>query len=1047
MTNPGTPWATARPRLPHLALGILCLTLSPFMGGRASAQGAPEIGLDRKIRERYEQVLLRNPFQEQAFDRVFQGYSENEGLAAWEARLRSAANEKDGAETGIVLGRLLARQFRTEEAIEAVQKGLAGKPDRKPEAQALLGRLCHQSGLMEQAAGHLEAAIPGLADPDRRAEACRLLGSIHLLRGAREEAIAAWERLIEQNPKDLFALLELAAIYEDHQLWDKAVDAHERIVALAEADPYRQCLSLRGMGAAQLRAGRHERAIASYERAMELAAPGNWLREDLKRRLIEVHRDRGDLEGLLEYVDARLARAGGGAEWLTLRAETLIALGRGLEAEQAFLKLLERQPRDEATHRGLLELRRARDDREGVVRGYERLIGLFPDDMEHIRQLGEFLLESGDEQAARRAWMRVASGERGRKAVNHALLAEWFEEQGMDRDAIRAYGRALELRGDREWKLRVAALQFRVGEAALARESLLGLAKTDNDPDAIAELAALLESNEHRADAISLYRLILRDSADREDLRLRLARALMAEGRPDEALPHLTALAERSDNGFLRNRAEREWMGALKATGVLEKRMAEWEAGLAANPGDVALVTRLAALYEIHGDPAKALEMHLRRVETEPRNPVFLAGLANAYSRRRRPLEAIAILERLTVEDAPRAREHWRRLIGLYERVGESDQAVKAAESIVALAPNDAEAHVELAELLEDHGDSGRALREFRAAARLSPDEPRYVEDEVRLLLEAGRNGEAWMACRRMYEMAATADSRRVALRELTRIAQAEQSYPALAEEFSERVRRTPKKLAAYVELAEIQVAGGEHKEAIATLERVADTEGAMEALLRTSIALNDYQGALTWHRALIERRGDPSDSDYEQLGRIQAKLGRRADAERSWRRIVKKHPNDPRMTARVATLFEQADMPEQAEELRRRSVGLAPDDVRLRYAHARTLTAMGRHDDAVGQLLTLLRSAVRDGPARSPGGVATIPLGSRSQLTAYLFSRPLANYLRPQTPSRSGASGRAPPAAPKNPATEVVWGGDPESRRGLVYDLAGVYRAKGDQG
>lgn len=1050
MTNSGAPWTSEGARLSCRVFGGLCLALLLLAGADVAAQGGPVSAQDRKIRDRYEQILERNPFQEQAFDRVFQSYSENEGLAAWEARLRSAAKEEQ-AETSIVLGRLLARLFKPEEAIEAVERGLEGELEMESAARSLLGRLCHLAGQEEKAAAHLEAAIPGLVDPERRAEACRLLGAIHLRRGARADAVVAWERLIERNPGDLFALLELAAIYEDNRLWDRAVDAHERIAALSEADPYRQCLALRGVGAAQLRLGRHEKAIAAFERAMALAAPGNWLREDLQRRLIEVHRDRGDLDGLLEQVDARLAQSGDDAEWLKLRAETLIALGRGREAEKTLLKILERQPREEATHRSLLELRKTRGDREGVVQGYERLIELFPDDTAPIRQLGNYLLESGDAQAARRAWTRVTAGERGQGAGNHAQLAEWFEEHGMERDAIAAYGRALEMQDDREWALRSAALQFRVGDAGRARESLLGMAKADDDPDAIAELAAVLEANSLREDAIQLYRRILRDSSDRDDIRMRLARALMAARRPEEALRHFANLAEESDNEFVRSRAERGWIDALQALGLLEERMKAWETDLAEAPGKVALISRLLTLYESAGDSASALEMHQRRTALEPGNSVFQAGLAVAYSRRRRPLEAAAILERLTVEDPTRAREHWRRLIGLYERLGEREQAVKAAEAIVSLAPNDPEPHVELAELLVDQGDLSGALREFRAASRLAPDEPRYVESEARILLEAGRNGEAWMAYRRMYEIASTPELRRVALRELTRLSQIEQTYPSLVDEFADRARRTPKRLAAYVELAEIQIAGGDHEEGIATLERarerVTDIEGAMQELLRASIVLNDYQGALTWHRALIERRGNPSDSDYEQLGRIQARLGRLADAERSWNRISKSHPNDSRVTARVATLFEQADLLERAEELRRRSVRLAPEDSRLRYAHARTLAAMGRHDAAAEELLSLLRSAERDGPARPAGGFAAIPLGSRSQVTAHLFNRPLAGYLKPPAPSGAGIRSQPGPFPGKTASVEVVWAGDPESRRSLIYDLAGVYRAKGDQG
>ena len=63
-------------------------------------------------------------------------------------------------------------------------------------------------------------------------------------------------------------------------------------------------------------------AIAKFEEALDLVAPGNWLFEDLKIRLVSVYQDLGDLEGLTNYLTAKIAEAPTDTEFRDLLAET-----------------------------------------------------------------------------------------------------------------------------------------------------------------------------------------------------------------------------------------------------------------------------------------------------------------------------------------------------------------------------------------------------------------------------------------------------------------------------------------------------------------------------------------------------------------------------------------------------------------------------------------------------------------------------------------------------------------------------------------------------
>ncbi len=1030
-------------RIKAALAGLVCLA---SVTGEALAQRSGNAAADRKLRGRYEEILRRNPFQEQAFDRVFKGYAENEGLAAWEARLRAESGAGKGGAVELILGRLLARQFRIEEAIGALERGVMADGEHAAEARESLGGLYLQTGQDEQAAVNLELAIQGLADVDRRNQACRRLGLIYLRGGEMEKAVSAWEKLVERDPQDLFALQELAAVYEDNQLWNKAISVHEKIVGLAAADPYRRCQSLRRVGMAQVNAGRVSEAVAAFEQAMDLAAPGNWLRRDLERRLVGLYRERGDLAGLLKQVDARLAAAGRQLTWLKLRAEVLEEMGRGGEAEQVYLKLLSRSPRDEQVHQRLLRLCKARGDREGYVRGCERLIELFPDDPERVRQLGEFQFEIGDEEQARATWLRWVAGERGKDAGRLATVASWFEERGMAGEAIEAYQRALALRERREWRLRVALLRFRMGDTDAATIGLLELAAPDSGPDELAEIAAVLEANQRQSEAIGVYRRLLQRSPDRHDLRLRFARTLLSSGRPREASLQFQRVAEFSNAASLRAQGERGWFDALQADGKLAERLAAWEADLAKDPGSVELVSRLVALHERMGDEEEALKWHRRRVELEPRNVAYQAGLAGTHARRGRLLEAIAILKPLTKADSARARDHWRALVGLYDRIDERSLAIEAAESLVGVAPTDPEAHAELAELLQGYGDVERSLDAFRRASQLAPEEPRYIQAEARLLRGVQRSGEASMAYRRLLRMAGTAALRRTALRDLAEIAVAERTFPALVDEFELRVRRAPGRLEAYEELAVIQIAGGREQEGIATLmrarERAADAVGAVRALVKANFEMRRLEDALGWFQTLLELKGNPDDSDYEQLGRIQAQLGKLDEARDTWSRLVERSKEDPRELGRLATLHEQAGILDRAADLRRRAVGLAPGGARLRYAYAKVLELAGRPEESVDQLFALLDLAERQGRTAHPKGRGGIPLGSRNVVSAHLIGRPLSNLLLPDGAPPNRAT---PTPSPRDKSSKAVWGGDLKARRSLIYDIAGVLRQSGN--
>src|SRR5438093_11109282 len=106
-------------RSQHLILAFaaaLALVAAPIVSRAADA--TPDPVRDREMRDRYEQVLLKNPFQERAFNSVYEGWSKVEGLDKWIEQLKPKTESgADALAALLLLGQIYDRQVKTPEAM------------------------------------------------------------------------------------------------------------------------------------------------------------------------------------------------------------------------------------------------------------------------------------------------------------------------------------------------------------------------------------------------------------------------------------------------------------------------------------------------------------------------------------------------------------------------------------------------------------------------------------------------------------------------------------------------------------------------------------------------------------------------------------------------------------------------------------------------------------------------------------------------------------------------------------------------------------------
>jgi tetratricopeptide (TPR) repeat protein len=940
-------------------MAVLCLS-------KMVAAESPETlnAQDERVRDRYKQVLERSPFQDRAFDQVFDSYLNLEGIDTWVEELSAKLDDEAAASNaGILLGRIYARQLKPADAIDALQK--AGRPDRDgSQYDRLLGTLYYRSGDNEKGIEFLTEALEELDDLDDRTQVSRMLGNLFLREGDSERAIEVWKQITAQTPNDLFAQLELAGVYEENRFWDQAIAVYRHIVDISERDPYRRCRALRSIGNCQLNAEKYPEAIASYESALELVSPGNWLFEDLKLRLVQVYEDMGDLAGLVDYINARLSQDPADTDFRDLLAETYRRMNRLEEAESEYQAILERDPRHAPTFEKLIELYQIMEQPEKVAANFEKLIELFPADTDYLRRLGEIHWRAGDIDTARQTWERLIKDEP--RAETIAELAGWYQSYEFPEDAIKFYRQALPDTQNKDWSFQLAELLFEKGDNDEAMSTWTSVLEKDSVSGAeYAEVASILDAHQKPAEAEPLWSKAVEAAPETLDFHFQYARNLMIQEKHEEALKTYEHLASQTENVYFRDRGETGRLDAYSKLGVLEEKQQEWEDALKAEPENVELIGRLARLYERAGQRERALVLQEQRAELKPDNADFRRELIRSYRSAKLFDKAIAQLVRLSDQDKTRARVYQQELLEIYLGMDLRDEAIATAEKVVELAPADAEARLDLAQVYMLYQRPEDGLQQYRYALRLEPDESKYHQQYGSALRGQAKWGEAQAAFRKMLDTATEDDTRLSAVGFLASIHLQQGSIDDLISEFNRRVRNTPKSLRAYSELSRIHQETGDLVKRVSVLEdglqNVDDKVPALQAVIRAAYESQDFAKVLTNYEQLVRMRAKPSPYEYERLGSIYAQMGDLEKARETWIKMVDDAGDDPKAYDRLVSVFQRENFINEAIEYKKRALDMDAFDFKRRWEYANLLASNERVTDALDQLNQILEIGERE--------------------------------------------------------------------------------------
>jgi tetratricopeptide (TPR) repeat protein len=559
-----------------------------------------------------------------------------------------------------------------------------------------------------------------------------------------------------------------------------------------------------------------------------------------------------------------------------------------------------------------------------------------------------------------------------------APLLSYYEQQAQT--APGAYAPAMVL-GElyrRSGRLPEAEQQFRQASAARPRlpapfRALARLAGEQNHQDQITP---------HLERALNLSRGPARAEILRE-----LREITIAQGDLGAARRYHSQLVRSSSSVFVRLELgqalaqQDRHRDALEAFGQVLPRVG------GDRRAQVPVLTEMARSHIALGHDDQALEQLRRAIRLTPRNSgqrvELLELMVDVYRRRDTLRELVNLLENQGVNGFEEAE-----LLGrLCDELAESAQAQRWYRRALSLNSRHVDTRLRLIRLYLRQGELDQAIQEYQALLRVAPQEPRFLTELAELYLRAGQRERALVLLARASRSNPTHEAIHAAL--LNTYSQWGEEALAL-EEARILARIAPRNERHLIELGERYFQGGDRQRALATWRRIpqviperwrglaalgdvyADHELANDALelyqealeirpreislVRRLASLHErirsWEEALTrWHEVIELAADNDPEASREARSRIitiwaqQRRLPRQVPT--LTRRFQQANPDITTGRFLYETLERLGRLP-QAAAVMSRIVELRPGDVEARLALERTLVRQGRLEEAM---------------------------------------------------------------------------------------------------
>ena len=944
---------------------------------------AQDEAVDEKIVERYKQMLERKPKEGSTFDRLYQLYLEGFGLDQMVVDYQTEAGAKpDNPNLQLILGHIYKRLGKNTEAIVAYRHAVDLSPDDYYPHFAL-GQMYATLRQHEQAIAALTKAADlaiasQSATPDELTATYNALGRAYFRRDRIDEAIAAWGKIAELDPENIFSRIELADLFREGELYTQAIEQHEAIVQLKREDPYRVCLSLREIGKIQGEMREYDAAIQNYDKALALTGQGNWLRKDLHQRIIGIYAHNGDWPGLITYYEGKLAQTPNDVELIGLLASAYIENEGIDEGITKYRQGLELAPTDAGLRLNLIAVFRNTEKFEEAAAEYEILSEAQPDDFGIYRELGELYLQLEDKDRAKATYQRMIDRDPD-SAGTPLTLAEIYTGHEWMEDAIAEYEKAISLAPENlDYIEYFGEFYFRQGNREKAVETWNRMVAGDH---AIAEnydrLAQLLDTKYFREEAVVASRKAVELVPNEYRYREALAQRLMEGKDYEDALTEYTEAAKLAPNPFFAERMTDQQIEIYRRQGVLAEKIDELEA----SPESFEQQKQLAKMFLKLGNVTNALEILIQAKGFKPNDVQVNRWLVELYTKSGRRDEAVAIYNYLIEIDAGNAREYYSDIARLHLRAMDFDAATLAAKQAVAHSPRNPEGHQLLASIDKQRGYYEGAVDSLKQAVRLRPESTEIRAELADVYQQAGDYRQAIEQYWRCWDLS---DELSDKLSFINRLEGAYYDFgrsDELEEKFQQMARVNPNDQGPVLGLAELYRGQGDlpaaREQLARALEKETQNPDLLTQLVKINLELGETQEALSYQQRLV--KAQPNPYHQQKLGEMLFDIGREQEAVQTWAKLLHARNKDVEAEIKLAGLLIQHGLLDEALSALDRA-GEKVTDAKKLYHIGTLLVEMNELERAASHFERILAMPEPPAEAKKNVGQAGRPAFGASQ-------------------------------------------------------------------
>ncbi len=942
----------------HKQPTVFVLFLFYFVLVFLSIVHAQDGAIDEKIVERYKQMLERKPKEGSTFDRLYQLYLERSGLdqmiVDYQAEVGAQPNNPN---LQLILGHIYKRLGKSTEAIVAYRRAIdLASDDYYP--HFALGQMYAALRQHEQAIAALTKAadlaiVSQSATPDELMATYKALGRAYFRRDRIDEAIAAWGKIAELDPENIFSRIELADLFREQELYPQAIEQHEAVVELKPDDPYRVCLSLREIGKIQEDMREYDAAIQNYDKALALTGQGNWLRKDLHQRIIGIYAHNGDWPGLITYYEGKLAEIPNDVELIGLLANAYVENEQIDESIAKYQRGLELAPTDAGLRLNLIAVFRNTERFEEAAAEYEILSEAQPDDFGIYRELGELYLQLEDENRAKATYQRMTDRDPDNPGT-HLTLAEIYTGHEWMDDAVAAYEKAISLAPENlDYIEYFGEFYFRQGNRKKAVETWSRIVAGES---AIAEnydrLAQLLDTKYFREEAVVASRKAVELVPNEYRYREALARRLMESKDYEGALAEYTEAAKLAPNPFFAERMTDQQIEIYRRQDVLVEKIDELEA----SPESFEQQKQLAKMYLKLGNVTNALEILIQAKGFKPDEVQVNRWLVELYTKSGRRDEAVAIYNHLIEIDTGNAREYYLDIARLHLRAMDFDVATLAAKQAIAHSPRNPEAYQLLAGIDKQRGHYEEAVDSLKQAVRLRPESTEIRAELADVYQQAGDYRQAIEQYWRCWDLS---DELSDKLSFINRLEGAYYDFgrsDELEDKFQQMARVNPNDQGPVLGLAELYRGQGDLPAAREQLARALEQEtqnpDLLTQLVKINLELGENQEALSYQQRLV--KAQPNPYHQQKLGEMLFDIGREQEAIQTWAKLLHARNKDVEAEIKLAGLLIQHGLLDEALSALDRA-GENVTDAKKRYHIGALLVEMNELERAASHFERIL--------------------------------------------------------------------------------------------